>query len=99
MGKRKFTKATKSFGKKDFKIFRPEVKPESFIKNKHVTLDEEIRESNLIINDLASVMSESLEEQEDEFLILAKEKLKPIIEYAFNKKIIIVLVPSWHGSC
>lgn len=86
MGKRKFKKVTKSFDKKDFKIFRPEVKSESFIKNKHVTLDEEIRESNLIIKEIASIMSEAIEEQEDESLFLAKENLMPIIEFAFNKK-------------
>lgn len=86
MGKRKFKKVAKSFGNKDFKIFRPEVKPESFIKNKHVTLDEEVRESNLIIREIASIMSEAIEEQEDESLFLAKENLMPIIEFAFNKR-------------
>lgn len=85
MGKRKFNKVTKSFGKKDFKIFRPEVKPESFIKNKHVALDK-VRESNLIIREIASIMSEAIEEQEDESLFLAKENLMPIIEFAFNKR-------------
>lgn len=90
MGKRKFNKVTKSFGKKDFKIFRPEVKPESFIKNKHVALDK-VRESNLIIREIASIMSEAIEEQEDESLFLAKENLMPIIEFAFNKIIFINL--------